>query len=68
MPQCAKCGREISDYGLCRRCESAKATIQAKVKPVCPICKSKYNEAIGIGKYRCCNCDAVFLNSDISKE
>lgn len=69
MPQCSKCGREISDYGLCSRC-AAKHVVKPMRKKtvVCPVCKSKYHEAVGIDKYRCCDCDAVFTTQEANDE
>lgn len=77
MPQCSKCGREISDYGLCSNCaEEVKrlgklknsAPLRKTVFLTCPLCGGRYCEPIGVEKYRCCECDSVFLAEEIKKE
>lgn len=59
MPQCAKCGREISQYGVCEHC--SKKITDTKRTPYCPKCRSRYCKRISDGTYKCSMCGEIFV-------
>ena len=63
MPQCMKCGKEISQYGLCARCKAAAPKPDAKPEVkrvvVCPNCGSRYCKKADEG-YKCNFCGTCF--------
>ncbi|MEG1528523.1 MAG: hypothetical protein RR248_02225 [Clostridia bacterium] len=61
MPQCIKCGREISSYGLCANCSNASSNRLNSKALVCPKCGSRYcrKNKDGVGYY-CSMCKTKF--------
>ncbi len=65
MPQCSKCGHEISTYGLCSRCAQLVNIGKDKVVATnnvvtCPKCKSHYCKKTNDGKHVCTMCNEIF--------
>lgn len=62
MPQCMLCGKEISQYGVCASCQSARnpSVKQLKIdKTKCPECGSRYVKTID-GVHHCSMCGKEF--------